>query len=66
MCVCVYTPDRRLVVESCRQGVVCVCTPLTGDLLSSLVGRRVVCVYFPDRRLVVESCRQGGCVCVFP
>ena len=64
-----YSPDRRLVVESCRQGG-CVCTPLTGDLLSSLVGRGVVCVcvcvrvYSLDRRLVVESCRQGV-VCVY-
>ena len=42
------------------------CAPLTGDLLSSLVGRVVVYVYMysPDRRLVFESCRQGSCTCV--
>ena len=42
----------------------CTCTPLTGDLLSSLVGRVVVYVCSPDRRLVIESCRQGSCTCV--
>ena len=66
--VYVCSPDRRLVIESCRQGS-CVCVhvlPLTGDLLSSLVGRVVVYVCSPDRRLVIESCRQGGCVCVLP
>ena len=40
------------------------CAPLTGDLLSSLVGRVVVYVCSPDRRLVIESCRQGSCTCV--
>ena len=40
------------------------CALLTGDLLSSLVGRVVVYVYSPDWRLVIESCRQGSCVCV--
>ena len=39
------------------------CAPLTGDLLSSLVGREVVYVCSPDRRLVIESCRQGSCMC---
>ena len=41
------------------------CAPLTGDLLSSLVGREVVYVYMAWR-LVFGSCRQGGCLCVLP
>ena len=40
------------------------CASLTGDLLSSLVGREVVYVYSPDRRVVIESYRQGSCTCV--